>query len=81
MTDPKSQRWLRTRVPSKLGILIAVLVALLAGYEFYVFLASSSVLFLVFALLLFALSGVCVAGAMIKRRQEGAARNDRPTAG
>jgi hypothetical protein len=72
MTEPKTNRWLRTRVPGKLGILIAALVALVAGYEFYVFIANSSVLYLVFAVLIFALAGWSLAAAVTKLRQEPA---------
>jgi hypothetical protein len=72
MTEPTTNRWLRTRVPGKLGIVIAMLVALVAGYEFYVFIASGSVLFLVFAVLVFALAGWSFAAAVTKVRQERA---------
>jgi hypothetical protein len=72
MTEPKTNRWLRTRVPGKLGILIAALVALVAGYEFYVFIAGGSVLFLVFAVLVFALAGWSFAAAVAKLRHERA---------
>jgi hypothetical protein len=72
MSEPNTNRWLRTRVPGKLGILIAVLVAFIAGYQFYVFLATGSILFLVFALPLFALAGWSFAAAVTKLRQERA---------
>jgi hypothetical protein len=72
MTEPKTNRWLRTRVPGKLGILIAVLVAFVGGYEFYVFMASGSVAFLVFAVLIFALAGWSFAAAVTKLRHERA---------
>jgi hypothetical protein len=74
MTEPKTSRWLRTRVPGKLGIVIAVLVALVAGYEFYVFIASGSALFLVAAILIFALAGWSFAAAVTKLRHERASK-------
>jgi hypothetical protein len=74
MTEPKTNRWLRTRVPGKLGILIAVLVALVAGYEFYVFTASGSVPFLVVAILIFAVAGWSFAAAVTKLRHERAGK-------
>jgi hypothetical protein len=73
VTEPTTNRWwLQTRVPGKLGILLSVLGAFIAGYELYVFIAGGPVLFLVAAMLIYALAGWSFAASVTKLRQERA---------
>ncbi len=73
MTEPRTNRWwLQTRVPGKLGILLSVLTAFIAGLGLYLFLAYGSVLFLIWGLLIFALAGWSFAASVAKLRQERA---------
>ena len=72
MTEPTTNRWLQTRVPGKLGILISVLTAFVAGFQLNVFMAGGNILFLVFAVLIFALAGWSFAASVAKLRQDRA---------
>jgi hypothetical protein len=70
MTEPTTNRWLQTRVPGKFGILLSVLGAFVAGVPPSVFIGGGNVLFLVFAVLLFAAVGWSFAASVTKLRQE-----------
>lgn len=70
MNEPTTNRWLQTRVPGKLGILLSVLTAFVAGFVQSVFIAGGSVLFLLSAVLIFALAGWSFVASVIKLRQE-----------
>lgn len=73
MTEPTTNRWwLQTRVPGKFGILLSVLGAFVAGVPLSVFIGGGNVLFLVFAVLLFAAVGWSFAASVTKLRQERA---------
>jgi hypothetical protein len=72
MKEPSSNRWLQTRVPGKLGVVLSILFAFIAGFGLYAFIAHGSVLFLIWGLLLFACAGVSFAASVIKLRQERA---------
>jgi hypothetical protein len=73
VTEPTTNRWwLRTRVPGKLGIVLSVLGAFVAGVPLSVFIGGGNVLFLVFAVLLFAAVGWSFAASVTKLRQERA---------
>ena len=73
MTEPTTNRWwLQTRVPGKLGILLSALGAFVAGVPLSVFIGGGNVLFLVFAVLLFAAVGWSFAASVTKLRQERA---------
>jgi hypothetical protein len=70
MTEPTTKPWLRTRVPGKLGILLSVLVAFVAGVPLSVYISGGSVVYLILAVLVFALAGWSFAAAVTKLRQE-----------
>jgi hypothetical protein len=70
MTEPTTNRWLQTRVPGTFGILLSVLGAFVAGVPLSVFIGGGNVLFLVFAVLLFAAVGWSFAASVTRLRQE-----------
>jgi hypothetical protein len=70
MTEPTTNRWLQTRVSGKFGILLSVLGAFVAGVPLSAFIGGGNVLFLVFAVLLFAAVGWSFAASVTKLRQE-----------
>lgn len=71
MKEPSTnRRWLHTRVPGKLGILLSILCAFIAGFGIYAFIAYGSVLFLIWGLLIYALAGWSFAASVHKLRQE-----------
>ncbi|GAC1405269.1 MAG: hypothetical protein NVS4B6_24950 [Mycobacterium sp.] len=73
MTEPSTnRRWLQTRVPGKLGILLSVLTAFIAGIGLYLFLAYGSIVFLIWGLLIFGLAGWTFAASVTKLRRERA---------
>jgi hypothetical protein len=72
VTEPTTNRWLQTRVPGRFGILLTVLGAFVAGVPLYVFITGGHVLFLVLAVLIFALVGWSFAASVTKLRQERA---------
>jgi hypothetical protein len=70
MSRPMAKRWMQTRVPPKLGVLISLLTAFVAGFSLNIFLSGGHVLFVVFAVLIFALAGWSFAASVTKLRAE-----------
>jgi hypothetical protein len=74
----RNNRWLNTRVPGRLGVVIAFLGAVFAGFEFWAYTATGGIIFLITALLIFALAGWAFAASVRKLRYERAQSNDQP---
>lgn len=82
MTEPTTNRWLQTRMPGKVGILMSILTAFVAGTQLFAFMTGGNALFLVAALVIFALFGWSFASSVTKlRRERAASQNSRPDLG
>jgi hypothetical protein len=71
MSEPATNRWLRTRVPGKVGIVLSVLIATCAATFAITAMSSGGTMwFLAMSLPVFALACWSLAASVIKLREE-----------